>query len=76
MWGAEPLAAQMNSMVFVSQASVERDIKTKYGLGKRTVAVKRCRDIGKKDMKHNDFMPKMRGELVDSLLFTSRRHNG
>jgi len=54
----------MNSMVFVSQASVERDIKTKYGLGKRTVAVKKCRDIGKKDMKHNDFMPKMRGELM------------
>jgi urease len=61
MWGAEPLAAQKNSLVFVSQASVEKDIKKKYGLGKRTVAVKKCRDIGKKDMKHNDWMPSMRG---------------
>jgi urease len=62
MWGAEPAAAALNSVVFVSQASVERDIKTKYGLGKKTEAVKKCRDIGKKDMKHNDWMPKMRGE--------------
>jgi len=63
MWGAEPAAAALNSVVFVSQASVERDIKTKYGLGKKTEAVKKCRDIGKKDMKHNDWMPKMRGEF-------------
>lgn len=35
-----------------------------YGLKKRAEAVKKCRDIGKKDMKLNDAMPKMQGELL------------
>jgi urease len=30
-----------------------------YGLKKRTAAVKGCRNIGKKDMKWNDSMPKI-----------------
>ena len=33
-----------------------------YGVKKRVEAVKKCRDVGKKDMKHNDSMPKMIGE--------------
>ena len=32
-----------------------------YGLRKRPEGVKHCRDIGKKDMKLNDAMPKMSG---------------
>jgi urease len=31
-----------------------------YGLNKRIEAVKNCRKIGKKDMKFNDVMPKMK----------------
>lgn len=31
-----------------------------YGLKKRIEAVKGCRTVGKKDMKHNDIMPKMK----------------
>ena len=30
-----------------------------YGLSKKAEAVKNCRSIGKKDMKHNDKMPKI-----------------
>lgn len=33
-----------------------------YGLKKKAEAVKKCREIGKKDMKLNDAMPKMSGE--------------
>lgn len=33
----------------------------KYGMKKKAEAVKRCRDIGKKDMKLNNAMPKMQG---------------
>jgi urease len=30
-----------------------------YGLKKRSLAVKGCRSVGKKDMKHNSEMPKI-----------------
>ena len=61
MWGAEPRAAALNSITFVSQISVEKGIKEDYGLHKRVEGVRRCRDIGKKDMKWNDSMPRMKG---------------
>lgn len=62
MWGAEPHAAAQNSLTFVSQISIDKGIKENYGLHKRVEAVKKCREIGKKDMKWNDYMPKMTGE--------------
>ncbi|MCJ1286821.1 Urease [Xylographa opegraphella] len=48
------------SITFVSKASVESGIVAQYGLKKRIEVVKDCRDIGKKDMKYNDVMPKMK----------------
>ncbi|KAL7419669.1 Urease [Cryptotrichosporon argae] len=59
MWGAEPSAAARNSVVWVSQASIDKGIIAGYKLNKRAEAVKGCRKIGKKDMKHNDALPKM-----------------
>jgi len=44
---------------FVSQRSIETGKVASYGLKKRFEAVKRCRGIGKKDMKWNDKTPKM-----------------
>lgn len=42
-----------------------------YGLNKRPAAVKGCRKVTKKDMKHNDITPKMQGELFSlSFLFS------
>ena len=49
-----------NSIAWVSQSSVRKGVVEKYNLQKRVEAVKGCRKIGKKDMKWNDAMPKMK----------------
>lgn len=46
-------------MLFVSQASIDNGVIESYGLKKRVEAVKNCRKIRKKDMKHNFNMPKI-----------------
>ncbi|KAL8819928.1 MAG: hypothetical protein Q9191_007624 [Dirinaria sp. TL-2023a] len=48
------------SLTFVSQASIESGTIATYNLRKRIEAVKNCRNIGKRDMKYNDVMPKMK----------------
>ncbi|KAF2666784.1 urease alpha-subunit, N-terminal domain protein [Microthyrium microscopicum] len=48
------------SVTFVSQASIASGVIETYGLRKRIEAVKGCRTVGKKDMKYNDAMPKMK----------------
>lgn len=48
------------SITFVSKASVESGTVASYNLNKRIEVVKDCRKIGKKDMKYNDVMPKMK----------------
>lgn len=48
------------SITFVSAASIKSGKIAEYGLKKRIEAVKDCRRIGKKDMKWNDLMPKMK----------------
>ncbi|MDF7800344.1 urease subunit alpha [Pontiellaceae bacterium B1224] len=55
MFGNFGSAPAKNSLVFVSQASLEN--VAKYDLNKSASAVKNCRTIGKKDMKLNDFLP-------------------
>lgn len=46
--------------MFVSQHSIDEGVVQTYGLKKRVEAVKDCRSVGKKDMKFNDTMPKMK----------------
>jgi len=48
------------SITFVSAASIANGAVASYNLRKRIEAVKNCRHIGKKDMKFNDSMPKMK----------------
>jgi urease len=48
------------SIAWVSKSSVTTGAVEKYRLQKRVEAVKNCRNIGKKDMKWNDVMPKMK----------------
>ncbi|KIW11369.1 urease [Exophiala spinifera] len=48
------------SITFVSQKSIDLGIVAGYGLAKRVEAVKGCRNVGKKDMKFNDVLPKMK----------------
>jgi urease len=54
-----PLVPQ-TSILFVSEASISSGNIASYGLKSRVEAVKNCRKIGKKDMKFNDAMPKMK----------------
>lgn len=56
------------SITFVSKASVNTGTVQSYKLRKRIEVVKNCRNIGKKDMKYNDLMPKMK---VDPELYVS-----
>ncbi|MBI2778611.1 MAG: urease subunit alpha [Gammaproteobacteria bacterium] len=46
-------------LTFVSQAAQAQDIGARLGLRRRTVSVSGTRQIGKKDMKLNDTLPKM-----------------
>ncbi|KAL8705657.1 MAG: hypothetical protein Q9201_001225 [Fulgogasparrea decipioides] len=58
-----PMFATYNprtSVAFVSQAAINSGTIESYGLRKRVEAVRNCRNIGKKDMKFNDSMPKMK----------------
>lgn len=48
------------SVLFVSQASIEHGVVQTYKLRKRVEPVKNCRGVGKKDMRYNDAMPRMR----------------
>ncbi|KAK6907123.1 urease [Kwoniella mangroviensis CBS 8507] len=59
MWGAQPEVAPRCSIVWVSQASIDTGTIEKYGIKKRAEGVKNCRNIGKKDMKLNNYKPKM-----------------
>ncbi|CAK9783391.1 unnamed protein product [Cutaneotrichosporon oleaginosum] len=59
MFGSEPDAAAFNSVVFVSQASIDNGAVEGYGLRKRAEAVRNCRNISKRDMKWNDYIPRM-----------------
>ncbi|KAK5099789.1 Urease [Lithohypha guttulata] len=54
------LAPQTTCITFVSKASIDNGAIESYGLKKRIEAVKDCRKVGKKDMKFNDVMPKMK----------------
>ncbi|KAM0287985.1 hypothetical protein ACHAQH_000053 [Verticillium albo-atrum] len=48
------------SVLFVSASSIESGAIASYGLRSRVEAVRNCRNIGKKDMRYNDAMPRMR----------------
>lgn len=47
------------SIMWVSQASIDNGTIKKYGLKKMIEPVKNCRNLSKKDMKHNDLCPQM-----------------
>ncbi|KAF8626608.1 hypothetical protein AX17_006526 [Amanita inopinata Kibby_2008] len=59
MWGTHPSSAALNSLSFVSQASIDTGTIASYGLRKRAVGVKGCRGVRKGDMKWNGKTPEM-----------------
>jgi urease subunit alpha len=59
MFGAHGGAVHKTSLTFVSQAALKCKVGERYGLKKPLAAVKNCRNIGKKDMVLNDYLPKI-----------------
>jgi urease len=57
MFGSFPSVLKTNCLSFISQASV-KNVES-YGLKKKLIPVKDCRNIGKKDMKWNSATPKV-----------------
>jgi len=57
MFGAHGRTVQSTSVTFVSALAAESDLAGRLGLGKRLVAVRDTRRIGKVDMVHNDELP-------------------
>jgi urease subunit alpha len=59
MFGAYGGACQATSVTFVSAAGLQNGIGETLGLHKRLVAVRGTRAIGKKDLRLNDYAPKI-----------------
>jgi urease subunit alpha len=59
MFGAYGGALHRGSLTFVSQAGMAAGIGQRYGLHKTLSAVKHIRRVGKRDMIHNDYAPRM-----------------
>jgi urease subunit alpha len=57
MFGAFGKALHAICATFVSQLSLDKGIVQSYGLQKQVLPVKNCRNVGKKDMVHNDQTP-------------------
>jgi urease subunit alpha len=59
MFGAYGRATGAGALAFVSQASLDHEVASRYRLDKRLVAVRACRRLSKRDMKLNDALPKI-----------------
>ncbi len=59
MFGAYGKAVERSAVVFVSAAAQADAIGERLGLGKETIAVQNTRNIGKRDLKLNDALPKV-----------------
>jgi len=59
MFGSLGQAAAHTSMIFLSQAAVSAGVAGELGLQKRVGTVRNTRNIGKKDMRLNDYQPVM-----------------
>jgi len=57
MFGAYGKALFNTCATFVSKVSLENNVVQQYGLQKMILPVKNCRNIGKKDLIHNDATP-------------------
>jgi urease subunit alpha len=59
MFAAFGRAIASTSVTFVSKAALAAGVPQRLGLGRRAVAVKHCRGLGKRDMVLNDALPRM-----------------
>ena len=59
MFGALGRARSSTSVTFVSAAAMAADVPRRLGLARQTLAVGRCRGLSKRDMIHNDAVPRI-----------------
>src|SRR2546421_5299387 len=59
MFGSFGRAPFSTSLTFLSKAAVDHEVHKSLGMQKRVAAVKKCRGIGKRDMKLNDALPRI-----------------
>jgi urease subunit alpha len=59
MFAALGGARHATAVTFLSRAALEAGVPDRLRLAKRTVVVKGTRKVGKKDLIHNDAMPRM-----------------
>lgn len=59
MFGAFAGAMHSTSLTFVSQAAMSAGIPASLGLKKQAAAVRRCRNLTKRDMINNDALPRI-----------------
>ena len=59
MFGSFGRALQTTRMTFMSKASIEAHVPEKLGLISLIGEVKNCRHLTKKDMRLNDYLPKI-----------------
>ncbi|MGJ8581870.1 MAG: urease subunit alpha [Psychromonas sp.] len=69
MFGSFGSAAAKTSMTFLSQAAVDKNVPEVAGMTRLVGVCKNTRNIGKKDMIHNDWMPHIE---VDSQTYEVR----
>jgi urease subunit alpha len=69
MFGSYGKARAATSVTFVSQAGLANGVGERLGLGKRLVAVKDTRRVGKRDLVLNDYQPRIE---VDSQTYQVR----
>jgi len=59
MFGSFGGACTRGSLTFLSQAAVAAGVPARAGLAKPVSAVRGCRSVTKRDMVHNDWLPRM-----------------
>jgi len=59
MFGNFGRAPASTCVTFLSKTGVKNGVREKLGLQKKVEAVKHCRNIGKKDLKNNNYLPKI-----------------
>jgi urease subunit alpha len=59
MYGSFGGAMHSTSLTFVSRAALESGVPSRLGLKKKAAAVKRCRGLTKRNMIHNDALPRI-----------------
>ncbi|KAL9971298.1 hypothetical protein ACROYT_G023806 [Oculina patagonica] len=81
MFGAFGAAVGANSVIFVSEECSKHNVCQTYGISKKTVAVKGCRTVKKRDMVLNNYLPKLtvdpqtyKVHIVDSEKPANRKH--